>query len=283
MQFPSRIRPAEISDSDSIKDFLEQNIFLHRHLDWQEPLYWLRKQPFFLLENGTKLEALLSFATGPDEIAWARTFAVSPSVPISFAWDKLFSATLDGFRLHPPQLLAAVSLFEWFTKLLRQSGFQYKQDIVTFYFSRPLSPQKLAIDNCVPRKMVDADLHEIEDLDRAAFEPIWQTPLAGLSAAFAESFYSTVMMHQNNIVAYLIATEKNNNAHLARIAVHPHFQGHGIASSLIMDFLKFCKTSAIQEITLNTQSDNQQSISLYKNLGFIPSNNTYPVFVYPMQ
>lgn len=283
MQFPSRIRPAELSDSETISDFLQQNIFLHRHLDWQEPLYWLQKPPFFILEHETRLEALLSFAPDPEQIAWARSFAALSSVPLSFAWSKLFSETLTFFRPHPPQFLAAVSLFEWFTGLLRDSGFRYKQDIVTFYYSHPVPPQKLTIDNCLPRKMTFSDLQQIESLDRAAFEPLWQTPFAGLAAAFNASFYSTVMTVHGDIIAYLIATEKNRNAHLARIAVHPDFQGRKIGSRLIMDFLDFCKSQSIQEITLNTQSDNQQSISLYKNLGFIPSNNIYPVFVYPMQ
>jgi ribosomal-protein-alanine N-acetyltransferase len=283
MQFSSQIRPAADSDAESIRAFLQKKVFLHRHLDWHDSLYWINKQPFFLMENEGKIDALLNFTADPNGIAWARTFAVSSPVPIPAAWNKLFSSTLEYFRSNPPAQLAAVSIYEWFADLLRHSGFKHKQDIVTFHHSQAAVPLNNTNTDFKIRRMVSFDLTSVETVDRSAFEPLWQTPLPGLSTAFNLSFYSTVTSIKENIVAYLISTEKNLNIHLARIAVLPEYQGQGIATRLITDFLESCKLNNIQEITLNTQSDNHQSISLYKKMGFLPSGDSYPVLVYQMQ
>lgn len=282
MRLPHRIRFANNSDTDSINSFLQQNIFLHRHLDWHEPLYWIQKPPFLLMEYQSRIDALLSFAPDPEGIAWARTFAVSTSVPVSYAWNELFSETRNYFTNQKPDLLAAVCITDWFADLLLYSGFQVRQNIVTFMFKPALFKELPMTPVFKIRRMDFSDLDTVAKIDQASFEPLWQTPFSGLETAFNTSFYSTLLIQEDQIIAYLIATEKAGNAHLARIAVLPQFQNRGVASSLINDFIAFSRKNNIKEITLNTQSDNLRSISLYEKLGFMPVGENYPVLTYQM-
>lgn len=273
-----KVKHAIPADSVRISDFLQQNIYLHRHLDWHDPLYWVDRQPFFLLQNDDRIEGLLSFAEDPPGIAWARTFALSTSIPVDVAWNFLYPPVLDFYQKKGEILLSAVCIFEWLAQLLKLSEFTFRQDIVTFFHSHQVI-KKFNLPGMTIQRLAASDLSTVNSIDQAAFEPLWQTPLPGLTAAFHNSFYSTAIFSSNQMIGYLISTEKSGNAHLARIAVLPSFQGKGVATTLILDFLEFCNKNGVREVTLNTQSNNHKSIALYKKLGFVSEPLVYPVMV----
>jgi ribosomal protein S18 acetylase RimI-like enzyme len=66
--------------------------------------------------------------------------------------------------------------------------------------------------------------------------------------------------------------------HLARLAVHPEFQRMGIAYSLVYDLLRQFDQQGFWRVTVNTQSDNQPSLSLYKQFGFKRTGEEIPVY-----
>jgi ribosomal protein S18 acetylase RimI-like enzyme len=57
-------------------------------------------------------------------------------------------------------------------------------------------------------------------------------------------------------------------AHLNRIAVHPAHHGRGIGAALLYDALHTFWRQGVEHVSLNTQSDNQESQRLYRRFGF---------------
>jgi len=191
--------------------------------------------------------------------------------------ERSFPLALATLKSDEISQIASVCIFDWFAELLAGSNFQHLEDIVAFRFSGERYLQDRSWQNI--RAMSSQDLPAVADVDYQAFIPLWQTPLDGLQAAFAVSWYSTVFIHGNRVVGFLISTLKGHNSHLARIAVLPDYQNHGIATDLITDYFNHCQQNQILDITLNTQNDNLHSISLYRKLGFIETGEVYPVYV----
>jgi ribosomal protein S18 acetylase RimI-like enzyme len=101
-----------------------------------------------------------------------------------------------------------------------------------------------------------------------------------MGKALKQSSYSTVAVLDGKIIGYQLSTSRIGSAHLARLAVLPAYQGHSVGQSLVGDLLSHFSNSGIDEITVNTQSDNAASLSLYKKMNFQPMGESYPVFLY---
>jgi ribosomal-protein-alanine N-acetyltransferase len=130
------------------------------------------------------------------------------------------------------------------------------------------------------RKMTEADLPEVEKTDAASFEPLWQNPLETLRRAFAQALYVTVAENENGIIGYQLSTGSNQRAHLARLAVHPKVQGKGAGRALLSDLFTYLTYAGIPRLSVNTQSDNQVSLSLYQRMGFVRTGEQYPVYTF---
>jgi ribosomal protein S18 acetylase RimI-like enzyme len=68
--------------------------------------------------------------------------------------------------------------------------------------------------------------------------------------------------------------------HVARLAVDPPYQGHGVGHNLLQDALTHFVRRGAYGVTVNTQDDNQASINLYQRMGFTRSGEEYPVYQY---
>ncbi len=66
-------------------------------------------------------------------------------------------------------------------------------------------------------------------------------------------------------------------AHVARLAVHPRWQGRGIGRQLMIDALTMAAEGNCQRVVLNTQVDNIPSQRLYHSLGFRPTGEEFVV------
>jgi ribosomal protein S18 acetylase RimI-like enzyme len=130
------------------------------------------------------------------------------------------------------------------------------------------------------RKMTEDDLLQVEKTDAASFDPLWQNPLDTLRRALAQSLYATVAENENGIIGYQISTGGGQRAHLARLAVHPVVQGRGAGRALLSDLFRYIIYAGISRLSVNTQSDNQVSLSLYQRMGFIRTGEQYPVYTF---
>lgn len=135
----------------------------------------------------------------------------------------------------------------------------------------------------IVRPMNYDDLADVETIDRRAFFPLWRNSLPGLKTAFKHASLATVAEMKGQIVGYQISTSSQMNAHLARLAVAPEYQGQGIGFRLVHDVLQQCFRRGMGQVTVNTQSDNRSSVSLYKKLGFETTGEIFPVYEYPIE
>ena len=180
----------------------------------------------------------------------------------------------------PNRILAAISLHDWFMRLLQRHGWTEYQQIVTLAWDGGFTDEPHLPEGAVIRPILPEDLPEITKIDNLAFEPLWRLSLSALNHAYEQSAFATLMEINDQIIAYQMSTATSFNAHLARLAVLPMLQGQRIGYSLVYDLLLHLDQLQVRSATVNTQHDNLASQSLYHRLGFIPTDEHFPVLVY---
>ena len=276
------LRKAESIDRALLTRFLNSPTFTHRHLDWREPLDWLGIQPFWILEKNYEVEAILACPPDPAEVAWVRIFSVSSRASPSLSWNILFERALNDLANREPRpTIVSLSLQDWFGDLLEINNFVHHQDIIVLQYEAP-PPQPLSgSPDIVLRPMHTNDLPAVEIVDNLAFEPIWRLSLDDLQRAFQRSSYKTVIELDGEIAGYQMSALNGFNAHLARLAVHPHLQRRKLGYRLVQDMLThFILRHETWGVTLNTQDNNSASLALYQHIGFHLTGERFPVYVY---
>lgn len=114
-------------------------------------------------------------------------------------------------------------------------------------------------------------------VDHAAFDPIWWNSAAFLAQALDE-FRFVVATAGGEVAGYSLCSTYPGEGHLARLAVHPAWQGRGIGGQLVRDALRFFWGCGLTRVLLNTQQDNERSQALYRRYGFRASGPTLPVW-----
>jgi len=166
---------------------------------------------------------------------------------------------------------------DWFGPLLTDSGFEGRQQIVvleqnSFPFQERPIPPDLQI-----RPMSEADLPIVAAVDSAGFDRLWKNSLATLRLGFFQAGFATVAQINDEIVGYQISTRNSFGVHLARLAVVPAQQRHGIGYYLVQDLFNRARLAGLSRLTVNTQNDNQASLALYQKMGFILTGERYTV------
>ena len=271
-------RPVEEGDKQRLANLIHFETRVHRHLDWRTPLDWIGYQPFFLIERGTQIQAALACPPDPPSIAWIHLFAVASESDPLRAWNSLWPAALDVLYQAGCRTIVAISLQDWFRRLLLGSGFSLVNQVIMLEWDRPAIPTRIDLPAVKIRALEVPDLPILEALDRAAFGPIWHNSSDSLEFAFRQSAIATVAEVDGEIVAYQISTTTQMGGHLARLATRPDFQQLGIGTALLQDLIReFVRRGALR-ITVNTQQDNKSSISLYEKAGFVRTGESYPVY-----
>ena len=273
------VRPADLSDQQQLSNLIFFENRLHRHLDWRSPLEWLGAPFYWALDDGGQIMAALACPPEREVIAWVRLFVYSGRWSAENAWDMLWPAAREEIARAGGAKVAAIAIQPWFQNLLAAGGFENRQQIVLLEWRyRPTAAHQTS--GIRIRKMTEADLPEVEKTDAASFEPLWQNPLETLRRAFAQALYATVAQNEDRIIGYQISTGGGQRAHLARLAIHPVVQGKGAGSALLNDLFVFLTHTGISRLSVNTQSDNQASLSLYQRMGFVRTGERYPVYTF---
>lgn len=274
------IRPVEYKDKQRLANLLHFETRVHRHLDWRAPLDWIDHQPFLIVERGNKIQATLACPPDPPSISWIRLFGVAAEFDSRQAWNHLWPLALEALFSSGCTTIAAISLQDWFRRLLQESGFLLSDQVILLEWERKSLPPKIETPNLKIRPLELEDMSVLEALDRSAFGPIWHNSSESLEYAFRQAAIATVAEIGDDIVGYQISTATQLGGHLARLATSPDFQRIGIGTALLHDLLnQFVRRGALR-ITVNTQQDNKSSISLYEKAGFVRTGESYPVYQY---
>lgn len=265
-------------DRETITDFLNQSTNTHRHLDWKSPTDWLGEQPFLLEMSHDRIIALLACLSDNPDAAWVRIFSTIQSEPALDSWQRLFPLALANLKTKNIKVLASLAIKDWFAAFLQKSGFINHQSMVVLEWNDDLDEKPRLNTNLLIRRMTEADLPAVYEIDRASFTPIWQYSMEEVRKSYHQSAYSTVACLGSEIVGYQVSTSMTICAHLARLAVKPTLQGQRIGYSLVYDILHYFTQDNFFRITVNTQSDNLASLNLYQRIGFNYTGETFPVY-----
>jgi ribosomal-protein-alanine N-acetyltransferase len=154
-----------------------------------------------------------------------------------------------------------------------------KQNIVVLEWSGPLITGPYPFPGVSIRPMLPEDLPSVCELDKLAFEPLWHNSLEGLRSAYHQSAWSTVAELDGKLAGYQISTGMPLSGHLARLAVLPEHQGHGIGYAIVQELLMHFRKERAWRVTVNTQDDNHSSLTLYEKAGFRRTGEVFPVYI----
>lgn len=281
-RFKLSVRTVSPDDRQKLANLIHFEIYVHRHLDWRPPLDWVGHQPYLVAEQNGRILASLACPPDPPNIAWLRLFAASSEISVRRAWDALWpEAHSQLLEITGLERIAAIPLQNWFQNLLIESDFQETHRVVMLNWEpgrqasrAPVSlPPEMTI-----RPMNFDDLVEVEEIDSSSFGSVWQNSQKSLELAFRQAAVATVAEQDGQLIAYQISTGTPMGGHLARLAVHPGFQGLGIGYALVRDMLSQFERRGAQTVSVNTQQDNNVSLSLYEKAGFRRTGEEYPVF-----
>ena len=278
----SFVRPADLRDRQQLSNLVFFETRLHRHLDWRSPLEWLGAPFYWALEEGGQISAALACPPEAAGIAWVRLFVYTARWSAEKAWNLLWSAAKQEIAQAGGARVAAIAIQPWFQDILASDGFKNPQQIVMLEW-RGNASQPVAV-HAAPgihiRRMTETDLPGVERTDAASFDPLWHNPLDTLRRALGQALYATVAQNEHGIVGYQLSTGGGQRAHLARLAVHPVVQGKGAGRALLGDLFTYLTHAGIPRLSVNTQSDNSVSLSLYQRTGFVRTGEQYPVYTF---
>lgn len=274
------IRPANSNDHNQLANLIHFGTLVHRHLDWRPPIEWIGHTPFLVLEEDNRLVAALACPPDPPSVVWLRLFVAYDEEYLSMAWSRLWPAALERLPSDPELSIAAIPLQNWFKSLLASSDFKPTTDVVMLIWDSGEIPAVHPCPDISIRPMTLDDLPQVEILDKYSFGSLWHNSRTSLEYAFNQAAIATIADIEGTIVGYQISTAMQMGGHLARLATHPEYQRQGIGCAILRDLLIQFKQRGAARITVNTQADNQASIALYENNGFVRTGETYPVYQY---
>lgn len=276
----TRVRRAERKDQQAIAGLLYFELHVHRHLDWRMPLDWLGVPEFWVAERGEHLLAALACPPDPPQVAWLRLFTYRQTDAFQ-AWDIFWETVQQQMLQNGCLHLACIAQQDWMESLLQARAFNHLQDIVLLEWTADVPPSIFPLPPGLRlRSMQPDDLPSAAAVDAAAFAPLWQNSLGALQNAYPQAVFATLIESETGVLGYQISTQSGSRVHLARLAVRPEAQGRGIGSTLTADLIQRAFAQGTNRISVNTQSDNQASLHLYAKLGFRPTGQHYPVYVF---
>jgi ribosomal protein S18 acetylase RimI-like enzyme len=276
------VRPASPEDHQKLSSLIFYETHLHRHLDWRSPLEWLGDPYFWALDEGRQLSAALACPIEMDGIAWVRLFVFAGGWSAENAWHVLWQTARTEIAQAGGARVAVIAMQTWFQRILVDNGFESPQQIVMLEWHGSHSQPWVGseAEGIHIRKMTEADLPGVQNVDAASFDPLWQNSLETLHRAFSQSLLATVAETEAAILGYQISTGSGQRAHLARLAVHPNWQARGVGRAMLRDLFSKLVNNGIYKLSVNTQSNNFVSLRLYQRMGFLRTGEQYPVYVF---
>jgi ribosomal protein S18 acetylase RimI-like enzyme len=245
-------------------------------------LEWLGAPFYWALDEGGQITAALACPPEAEGIAWVRLFVYTARWSVENAWNLLWSTAREEIAHAGGATVAAIAIQPWFQDVLAANGFRNRQQIVLLEWRGSAGRTAAARQSSTIRirRMIEADLPEVEETDAASFDPLWHNPLDTLRRALGQALYATVAEYESRIIGYQLSTGGGQRAHLARLAVHPAVQGKGAGRALLSDLFSYLTYASIPRLSVNTQSDNSASLSLYQRMGFVRTGEQYPVYTF---
>ncbi|NDJ52071.1 MAG: GNAT family N-acetyltransferase [Chloroflexi bacterium] len=260
----------------------------HLHLDWRTMAQWMphpdlrglvsRQNSLIKAFMGATLHHPSPHGSDQTQVAWLRFAMPANPFGVDRQLDMLWEALLSQLQADGVQRVAFLTSDRWAEAIARRWGFDRLTQIVTLVrvaSDLPAAPP-------TPFSTIDVrrrDIEQISAVDATAFEALWQYSAETLDVAAREAATFTAISDGERFLGYQLSTRYINSAHLARLAVRPDQQGRGLGKVLVAQMLNFFAQRGIDEVTVNTQADNERSLRLYKKMGFNQKGRGVPVYI----
>lgn len=278
----TQVRRATAHDHTQLANLLFHESTTHRHLDWHSAMEWLGEKNFWVIDEHGFITAALACPEDPIDIAWIRLFSHHPHLTAPDAWSMLWKVALaEIFGSNPKAQVSSIVIKQWFQNILSQHHFELKQNIVLLRLNIKNAIPKSISNHIHIRKMNEADIFSVAQIDANAFGSFWQNSISTTERAYMQSIHATVAENESGaLVGYQISTGNRFGAHLSRLGVRVEAQGQGIAKTLLTELIQRLSQNQMDEISVNTQEDNVASMALYQKFGFVKTGQVFPVMVY---
>lgn len=241
----------------------------------------LVSDPALVLEVDSRPLAVVGSGWLVPPVAWLRTLALDARI-----------AAADALTLLLPELhktlarkainVVAITIDDWNSSWLRgpleRLDYRVMVEVVGYQKQRMDLPDH-GNRSVLVRQARHDDLAAVLAMDTACFELPWVKGAEILLPAIHTSPCFLVAEQDKEIVGYAFVTVHHAGwqAHLVRIAVDPPWQGRAIGVRLLSEVVRFCATSGVHVLSLNTQADNYHAQCLYEWFGFVRNDERQSV------
>jgi ribosomal-protein-alanine N-acetyltransferase len=91
-------------------------------------------------------------------------------------------------------------------------------------------------------------------------------------SAEAEAYSAKAEAHSEGeaprVIGMIVVWQVMDEAHIATIAVHPEYRGHGIGRQILLTALRECAAQGAALVTLEVREHNPIAITMYHKFGF---------------
>lgn len=237
-----------------------------------------RAYDLWIAEDEGQIGGFWASLVEPPTVAVLRALIVHDDWPLHGTLGTFLTHTRQELRQAGVVDLAFVGAERWLLDGLAAHGFVHRESIVTMQKGTWSVPSR-GNRQLVVRPATGADLAEMLAIDERAFVPLWRNTTSTLTEHLNRNDYLCVGELQGRIVGYACASLAGRHGHLARLAVHPRFQGQGVGARLLAEAIAFFRRERVYGITLNTQQSNVRARRLYEWFGFVALGREAEVWV----
>jgi ribosomal protein S18 acetylase RimI-like enzyme len=270
------VRPIKSTDVSDILRLVDSARRVHLRLSPDSLKSRLGSSPGFLAEDPVGLRGFMVVEPQHSGAAVIVAAALRDTWGVRPYLDTVLPEIERAAQEKDASTISHIGYDKWLVDGLRERGFEVCEWIVNFERFGSWPKATVAMPALV-RTAHLYDLPAILALDNLVFDQLWRKTESNFSEALARAVSFVVAEMQGQIVGYEWCEIYRKHAHLARIAVHPDYQGHGIGSQLLYQAIVDSLSRNVNVITLNTQEDNERSHALYKRFDFVKTDQRTPV------
>ena len=261
------VRQAAIADEVSVVGLIEEASRAYLRFKLEGLKHCLGTRPFLLACARGQLLGFMFWDLRRRRLARLRGAGLADGWPVSDYLETLLPPSLESLRAQGATGLLYVGSEEWLAVPLQDHGFVVDNTIVA-YTKRDWSVPSHGNQQVVVRPAQPGDFPVLIALDQVAFDPLWQNTAEVFRDVLTDYPCFVVAELGGVVVGYQFSNLVEGRGYLARVAVHPDYQGQGIGVRLTAEAIDFFKGEGARVITLNTQQDNRASQRLYRWFGF---------------
>jgi [ribosomal protein S18]-alanine N-acetyltransferase len=271
-------RAYQPADYARLADLLDASGEKYTSFDWFDLPAWL-DQPATLVrlaEDNDRLVGVIGTSPPQEGVTWLRLVACAQG----YDSGALFSGLLRDALAQLDPAVHQVHVFltsPWMITTLADQGFAPWEDVITLVRGEATPPAAQASAITTRHVEVD-DIQALVAIDHAAFDPPWRMSYTEMLRAHRLAVAHTMAVRDGVPVGYQATTRHGPAAHLARLAVLPECQGHGIGSALVGDLIERLARQQIKRVTVNTQASNLASQAVYARFAFVRTGFDMPVW-----